>query len=145
MTGLPSGTSIGEFASADWSKEYLRRVRIVMDTINRAGAVAVWIGLPIVSSPTETTEFDKINAIVEREVKRRGPKKAIYIDTYSMFASQSGGYSEYLENDKGDTIKVRAGDGVHFESAGGDMIAREVLKRLNETFDLTSWRKHKAA
>ena len=79
-------------------------------------------------------------AIVEREVKRRGPQKAIYIDTYSMFASQSGGYSEYLENDKGDTIKVRAGDGVHFESAGGDMIAREVLRQLNKVYDLTSWR-----
>jgi len=36
---------------------------------------------------------------------------------------------------------VRADDGVHLESAGGDMVARAVLKRLNETFDLTSWRR----
>jgi len=37
---------------------------------------------------------------------------------------------------------VRAPDGVHFEPAGGDIIARMVLKRLNEQFDLTTWRKH---
>ena len=40
-------------------------------------------------------------------------------------------------------MKVRAGDGVHFDAAGGDLIAREVLKQLNKLFDLTSWRKQK--
>ena len=62
-----------------------------------------------------------------------------------MFAGDNGGFAEYLENAKGDTVKVRAGDGVHFDTAGGDLIAREVLKQLNELFDLTSWRKQKAA
>ena len=141
MTGLPEGTSIGAFLSPSWTKEYLRRVRIVMDTINRTGATVVWIGLPIVSSPTESQEFDKINAIVVKEVRRRGPAKAIYIDTYTMFAGDNGGFAEYLQNGRGDTVKVRAGDGVHFETAGGDLIAREVLKQLNIRYDLTSWRR----
>jgi hypothetical protein len=145
MTGLPPGTSIGDFASPSWSAEYLRRVRIVMDTVNRAGATVVWIGLPVVSSPAETASFDKLNAIVEKEAKRRGPRKAIYIDTYTMFAGDSGGFTEYMQNGKGDSVKVRSGDGVHFDVAGGDMIAREVLRQLNRVFDLTSWRKQKGA
>jgi hypothetical protein len=33
---------------------------------------------------------------------------------------------------------------VHFEAPGGDIIARLVLKALNERFDLTSW-KHRPA
>ena len=37
MTGLPEGVSIGDFAGPSWSTEYRRRLRIVMDTINRAG------------------------------------------------------------------------------------------------------------
>ena len=41
--------------------------------------------------------------------------------------------------------KVRADDGVHFERAGGDMIARVVLKELNKVFDLTSWRNKQTA
>ena len=36
---------------------------------------------------------------------------------------------------------VVANDGVHFEPAGGDIIARLVLKALNERYDLTSWKK----
>ena len=143
MTGLPEGISVGAFASPEWVKEYRRRVGAVMDTVNRAGGVVVWIGLPIARSPTETQEFDKINAIVLQEAKLR-PRKVIFIDTYAMFAGDDGGFAEYLENDKGDTVKVRAGDGVHFETAGGDIIAREVLKQLNLRFDLTSWRRQQS-
>ena len=140
MTGLPDGVSVGSFASPEWVKEYRRRVGAVMDTVNRAGGVVVWIGLPITRSPTQTQEFDRINAIVLQEAKLR-PGKVIFIDTYTTFAGDDGGFAEYLQNDKGDTVKVRAGDGVHFETAGGDLIAREVLKQLNILFDLTSWRK----
>jgi len=57
-----------------------------------------------------------------------------------MFAGDNGGFTEYLEDAKGDPIKVRTGDGTHFDTAGGDMIAREVLRQLNKVYDLTSWR-----
>jgi hypothetical protein len=144
MTGLPEGASIGSFASPSWSAEYRRRVAGVLDTVNRAGGVVVWIGLPITRSEAQTQRFDAINAIVQKESKRR-PGKAIFIDTYTMFAGDNGGFTEYLENAKGDTVKVRAGDGVHFDTEGGDMIAREVLKELNRLFDLTSWRSKKTA
>ena len=144
MTGLPPGASIGSFASPAWSAEYRRRVAGVMDTVNRAGGVVVWIGLPITRSEAQTQRFDAINAIVQKEAKAR-PGKAIFVDTYTMFAGDSGGFVEYLENGAGDTVKVRAGDGVHFDTAGGDMIARVVLKQLNVLFDLTSWRKQKPA
>ena len=139
MTGLPEGTTIGEFGGSTWTKEYRRRVAGVMDIINRAGSTVVWIGLPITRSEAQTQRYDTVNAVVQKEAKTRG-SKAIFIDTYTMFAGDTGGFTEYLENAKGDTIKVRAGDGVHFDPEGGDIIAREVLKQLNTTFDLTSWR-----
>ena len=62
-----------------------------------------------------------------------------------MFAGDDGGYAQYLPNGSGQLEKVRAEDGVHFERAGGDMIARIVLKELNKVFDLTSWRKNQTA
>ena len=74
---------------------------------------------------------DRISA----EVAAARANKAIFIDTYTMFAGDNGGFAEYLENAAGDTVKVRTGDGVHFDTAGGDMIAREVLKQLNTLFD----------
>jgi len=144
MTGLGEGTTIGKLGGPSWTAEYRRRVAGVMDTVNRAGGTVVWIGLPITRSEGQTRSFDQINAIVQQEAKAR-PGKALFIDTYTMFAGDTGGFAEYLENAKGDTVKVRAGDGVHFDTAGGDIIAREVLKQLNKLFDLTSWRNKQPA
>jgi hypothetical protein len=139
MTGLPKGVSIDGFGTASWRKEYGRRVGGVMDTVARAGGHTIWLGLPITRSPSQTQRFDVINAVAVKEAKKR-PATATYIDTYTTFAGDDGGFAEYLQDRRGRTVKVRAGDGVHFERAGGDMIARMVLKQLNEMYDLTSWR-----
>jgi uncharacterized protein len=142
MTGLPHGVSIGPFGSASWIKEYRRRVAGFMDTVIGGGGFIVYIGLPIVSSSSESHDFDLLNRIIYQEAKKR-PHHALYVDTYLRFADpKTGGYAEYLPNASGGLVKVRSDDGVHFEAAGGDIIARLVLKGLNEHFDLTSWKKH---
>jgi uncharacterized protein len=114
-----------------------------MDTVIRGGGFIVYLGLPIVRSPSESRDFDLLNRIIYQEAKKR-PQGALYLDTYLRFADpKTGGYAEYLPKPDGTLVKVRADDGVHFESAGGDIIARLVLKALNQHFDLTSW-KHKS-
>jgi lysophospholipase L1-like esterase len=140
MTGLPKGVEIDGFGTPAWSAEYRRRVAGIMDTVVRAHAFLVWIGLPITRDEAQTRRFDTINAIVESEARKREGRVA-YVDTYATFASDTGGFAQYLQNASGTEVLVRSPDGVHFEPAGGDMIARLVLHRLNEAFDLTSWRK----
>jgi hypothetical protein len=143
MTGLPAGVEVDGFDTPSWRKEYGRRVGGLIDTIARAGGYVVWIGLPITRDAEQTRRFDAINAVAAAEARER-PRKATYVDTYTTFASDTGGYAQYLYDPGGRLIKVRAADGVHFEPRGGDMIAREVLKRLNKQFDLTSWRRASA-
>jgi hypothetical protein len=139
MTGLPDGVSIDAFGGSVWRREYGRRVGGLMDMINRAGALVVWIGLPQTQSAEQTQRFDVVNAVVQREARER-EGRAVFVDTYTMFAGDDGGYAEYLPNAAGNLVKVRTVDGVHFEREGGDIIAREVLKALNKAYDLTSWR-----
>jgi len=143
MTGLPKGVTIDGFGTPSWRREYGRRVGGMMDEIARTGAFVVWIGLPIVRSPSETADFDKINAVVAAEARKR-PGRVAFVDTYTTFASASGGFAQYLEDAAGNQVLVRAPDGVHFEPAGGAIIARMVLHALNERFDLTSWRRQTA-
>ena len=140
MTGLPEGVTIDDFGGSLWRREYARRVGGVMDVINRAGAFVVWIGMPQTRSPDQTARFDVVNAVVEKQARKR-PGRAAYIDTYRLFAGDDGGYTQYMRNLSGDLVQVRSADGVHFEREGGDIIAREVIKELNKQFDLTSWRK----
>ncbi len=139
MTGLPEGVSIDAFGGSVWRREYGRRVGGLMDAINRAGGFVVWIGLPQTRSPEQTQRFDVVNAVVQKEARKR-EGRAAFIDTYTMFAGDDGGYTQFLPNGSGGLVEVRADDGVHFEREGGDMIARVVLRELNRRFDLTSWR-----
>jgi hypothetical protein len=144
MTGLPPGREIeGGFGSESWEAEYRRRVGGLMDTVTRGGAYLVWVGLPITNDPAQTARFDAINSILVTEAdKRRG--RVSYLDTYFFFAGPDGGYAEYVANARGALVKMRADDGVHFERAAGDLIARQVLKRLHQRFDLSSWRRDAA-
>jgi hypothetical protein len=142
MTGLPDGVSVGSFGSTAWRREYGRRVGGVMDIVARAGGHVVWIGLAQTDDPAQTRRFDVVNSVVAAEARRR-PQITTYVDTYTLFASETGGFTQYLADATGVSRKVRADDGVHFERAGGDLIAREVLRALNRTFDLTSWKRQR--
>jgi hypothetical protein len=141
MTGVPEGVEIGSFGSASWTEEYRRRVGVIMDSATRNGAYLVWVGLPITKDAEQTRRFDAINAIVQSEAAKR-PRRVSYLDTYFFFAGDDGGFAQYVATDSGKLLKMRADDGVHFERAAGDRIAREILRRLNRHYDLTSWRRN---
>lgn len=140
MTGLPEGVEIDTFGSPSWTAEYRRRVGVIMDSATRNGSFLVWIGLPITKDAEQTRRFDAINAIVQSEAAKR-PRRVSYLDTYFFFAGDGGGYAQYVSDSSGKLVKMRADDGVHFERPAGDLIAREVLRRLNRRYDLTGWRK----
>jgi hypothetical protein len=110
-----------------------------MEAATRRGAFLVWIGLPVTRDEEQTGRYDTINAIVQSEAAKR-PGRVSYLDTYFFFAGDDGGYAQYLADDSGKLVRMRADDGVHFERPAGDLIAREILRRLNQRFDLTSWR-----
>ncbi len=135
LTGLPEGRSVSSFGSQAWRDEYRRRVATIMNTATRNGAFVIWIGLPITKDAEQTARYDTINAIVQSEAAKR-PGRASYLDTYFFFAGKDGGYAQYVEDDAGRLVKMRADDGVHFERPAGDLIAGKVMERLEERFDL---------
>ena len=99
------------------------------------------MGLPITSSSSQTQRFEVINRIAFEEAAKR-PKGAAYINAHNLFADpKTRGYTGYLRNAQGDLVDVRAPDGVHFERAGGDIVARVILQALNKQFDLTSYKR----
>jgi hypothetical protein len=138
MTGLPEGVSVGEFGGPQWTKEYRRRVGGLMDTANGDGAFVVWVGLPITKDATQSRRWKVVNRAIQAEAERR-PGKVAYVDLYGLL-SEDGGYAPYLPAEDGQLVKVRADDGVHLERAGGDLVARQVVRELRRVYDLWSWR-----
>jgi hypothetical protein len=140
MTGVPAGTNVGRFGSASWVREYRRRVAGLMEEIAAQGRFLVWIGLPITRSSAQASRFRLLDRIYRSEAEKRSGRVA-YVDTYALFADPEGGYSDYLREGHGTLTKMRASDGVHYERAGGDRVARVTLVNLRRAFDLTSWKR----
>jgi hypothetical protein len=140
MTGLPEGVSVASFGSEAWLGEYRRRVAGVFDLARRAGAHVVWIGLPVTDDASRSARFGIVNAAAAAEARER-PNTVSFIDTYLLLAGPDGGYAEYLTSPGGGQVKVRSPDGIHFEPAGGDIVADKVLEALGREYDFTSWKK----
>jgi hypothetical protein len=143
MTGLPKGVTVSDFGDPAWEHEYARRVAGILDLINRAGAYTVWIGLPFTRDPGQSARFERINAIVGREIVKR-PNTAAFVQTDLLMAGRTGGFAQYLRLNNGETVDARAPDGVHFSADGGAIVAEKVVEQLYRKFDLTSWRRHRA-
>lgn len=140
LGGVPAGRHIGPLGSSSWNAEYRRRIEGVTRELAAAGTYVVWVGLPITRGPGFRRSFPVVNRVL-RSVALDHPKVSAYVDTWQMFDNTRGGYTDYLRGGNGKLVLVRAADGVHYQPAAGDMIARAVLQDLNRVFDLTSWRR----
>jgi hypothetical protein len=134
MEGLPEGEEKAPFGSPDWLDQYRERVAGVMDIVMGNGKrnpprVLVWIGVPIVQDDEKNESYKTVNAIVRSEAEKRAPYVA-YVDTYRMFRDEDGGFAQRLPDADGHLQEVRSPDGLHFEPAGGDIVAEAVMKRI---------------
>ncbi len=138
MTGLPKGLELDGFGGPKWTKEYRRRVGGLMDIVNGAGGFVVWLGLPVTDDTAQSRRWRLLNKMALAEAQRRAGKVA-YVDLYGLL-SRNGEFASYLEDKDGELEKVRAPDGVHLERAGGDIVAKDVVRQLRTVYDVWSWR-----
>jgi hypothetical protein len=110
-----------------------------MDDMASRGVFVVWVGLPIARDETLSRRYAQLNRIYRSEARKR-PDDVAFIDTWSLFETKDGTYSDYLPDRDGELVRMRAPDGVHLERAGGDRVGRSVMAALREQFDLSSWK-----
>jgi hypothetical protein len=117
------------FGSAGWKREYHRRVGAVMDQLIARNRWVVYVGVPILA--TRNDQWPIINTVIREEAAKRS--RAVYVDSFSLFQDPNGHYTQYLPNSQGQLVEVRTDDGVHFQRAGGDLLARRTLEVMERT------------
>lgn len=129
------GTGGGQhYGTPEWETEYRRRVGGLMDEITARKARIVWVGLPIPRDPDLASKFRFMNRIYESEAaKRKG--LVTFVDNYDRFA-KDGGYADYLRDDSGKLVKVRAADGVHYDIGGATIVAGEIYRAMPDVVTL---------
>jgi hypothetical protein len=127
----PDGNTYRDFTEG-WRFEYSRRAAAVMDQVIATNRVVVWVGVPIISNAARSEGYRLMNSLVKTQADARAD--AYFIDPFEMFSDGAGNYQQYLPDENGTVVKMRANDGIHFERAGGDRLARATLRLLDRIY-----------
>ena len=128
----------GQVAYTDtrlWVSVYTSRVDEMMAETTAAGAHLLWVGLPIMMTPTFRAHMAFLNSVFSSQ-SRRYPG-VVYLSTWKLFSNSSGQYAEFLPDKGGSLVQARDSDGVHIDPPGGtDLIGDYVVNQIERIWHI---------
>ena len=114
----------------EWIEFYRSRVADAMDTFISEGSQLYWIALPIMANDLFSEHVQLMNDVYREEASKRSAVSVI--ESWDLFADESGNYSAYLTNEDGNLELMRYGDGVHFTWAGASRLAAAIFGQIQD-------------
>jgi uncharacterized protein len=118
-----------------WQEVYARRVGEAMDILTEGGRRVYWVGNPIMKDFRYRERIAMMNHIYEAEAKKH--PGVTFVSTWQALSNEKGSYAEYLKDENGDLVLMRAPDGIHLSRAGGDRMAGVVLDVIEKDWGMT--------
>ncbi len=129
-----TGTMIVYYGNEGWNEEYAKRVSGLLDIFEENNTMIFWVGLPIMKKETFSNKMKNLNSIYEDAVKSR--KNAYFIPTWDLLVDDKGNYTAYLPDKNGKNKLARMSDDIHLTFFGGRILAKEVIKKMEERVDI---------
>jgi hypothetical protein len=109
------------FPGAAFDARYKSLVEdLVKNAIAKGGSILV-LGLPVMLEADANTDASAKNQLFSTAVSAVGSPRATYATPWTSGSSPDA-YKPFLPNAKNAMVQVRASDGVHFTTAGYDMV-----------------------
>ncbi len=125
--------------SPEWQAAYTQRIETIAAMFRDKKIPLVWVGLPILRSERLSADALAFNEFYRTYAEKAG---ATYIDIWEAFADEAGQYSAFGPDINGQTVRLRAGDGVHFTKAGARKLAHfvepEIRRNLGKVLPNTA-------
>lgn len=120
--------------SEGWPEAYRGRVDHFLQQLIRPaeegeeGARVMWLGLPMMTSPSLERKLKVIREVQEQAVVALGAN-GLYLDTTPYLVDEDG---ELLDEARvqGKNRAIRSEDGVHFTMSGGEYLAEQVYPEI---------------
>lgn len=115
-----------------WRELYRQRVDAIGKIFQDRRIPIVWIGLPPMKNDKLSADYIAMNEIVRESVQRLGGN---YVDIWPGFVNDENRYTASGPDVNGQTLRLRASDGVLFTKAGARKAAHfadTVIKRIIE-------------
>ena len=125
----PWGRSINgkfyELNSSEWREFYARRVDEIYKIAKASDVKVLWLSLPCMQKTDYAKKIELLNEIYKSVSEQNGQ---IFINT-SEYLCQNDNFLTHL-NINGKRSKIRQDDGIHISKAGSQILADEILKRI---------------
>ncbi len=126
---MRTASGILQMHTPEWDAEYERRVSEAIDIMTNGGVKTVyWMELPDMRDATLQTDVQHINKRIATACATR--PAASFQPVRSLLSRTPGTYSPYILQPNGMPLDIRAGDGIHLNRQGADLLAAELVKRL---------------
>jgi hypothetical protein len=126
-------TASGPYAlgTDGWRTAYASRVNALAEALRATGKPALWVGLMPVQSSTMSRDYSSFNGIVREQLETKGIP---FIDTWNGFADAEGKFVAVGPDIRGQSVQLRASDGLNFTRAGQRKLAFFVEQELQDIF-----------
>lgn len=114
-----------------WRAAYRARVAAFADALKATGEPVLWGGLVPVEPSVMSSDYSAFNGIVRDQVETKGLR---YVDMWNGFADEDGKYVAFGPDVRGQSVQLRADDGLNFTRAGQRKLAFFVEQELNDIF-----------
>ena len=103
-----------------WEEIYISRVDAVLRLFSGRGIPVYWVGLPIMRPQNYGQDIAYLNEVFLARTQRAG---GVFIDTWSRFADEEGGYSAVGPDINGKMRRLRNENGIHMTKTGSKKLA----------------------
>lgn len=116
-----------EVRTEAWTNEYRRRVEAFVGAIRDTNTLTVWVGAPPYKFSTMSADMLAFNEIYRVAVEA---KQGYFVDVWDGFVTEEGQFSVSGSDIKGQTVRLRASDGINFTRSGKRKMAFYVERQL---------------
>jgi hypothetical protein len=131
---LPNGRNIAFSPDKAWRNAYLFRATQFLREAAGSQTRVAWVGLPIMGNKGYANDVEQFNSVYKEVTKES--KRALYIDSWDLFANKQGKYAAYLRDANGDLQPMRTADNIHLTPQGNDRLAAYVIGVMRQWWDL---------
>lgn len=119
----------------EWSDLYRQRITVLADNLKQTGKPWLWLGEPSFKDPQLSLAMTSFNRLYKQQMEAAGGH---FIDVWEGFVDEQGKFALSGYDVNGQTVRLRANDGINFTSAGKKKLAFYLEKPLDSIFNLNA-------
>lgn len=127
---LPDKTKV-HLGTDEWLAQYKKSVADFYEHAGKSGAPVMIVGLPNLRDTSAEKHAELLNGVYQDVAEDEHTVNVTYVKPWTM-TNTDGSFASFGPDLKGQTVQLRAPDGLHFTQAGYDVLAKYLEPSLSK-------------